>query len=334
MEEATEVNSTITAMDVAFHRMMESNPALLRVDKETQKVSVIDVVRWVTGLTGKLASQCVSRLPYKLSSNFDRIRINGSGAITPVADVSILKEMIWHLPGQVANDFKRQSAQLTDRDIDEIQTRHEHAPTKNQDFLKINTERHATSPLSDDERRCADKLNLERLLAHKQPSPVSATPLEFIRLDEDCEVLTWLEKRYALVPQASDGIALRMVMHHVAIGVPASELERLIKAVFDERARLLNLDREEARQKADYVKRYDEANLLHLQMANVERLADVDVSKAKRLADAEVEKAERLAILETKREDQKALRGEKRRRNEHDRKVELRADKTKAVKMS
>ena len=82
------------------------------------------------------------------------------------------------------------------------------------------------------------------------------TPLEFIRLEDSCEVVPWLEKRYAPVPQESDGTALRMVMHHLGIGVAASELERLIKAVFDERAQEKRLERAhqlaEERQKAEF----------------------------------------------------------------------------------
>jgi hypothetical protein len=204
-----------------------------------------------------------------------------------------------------------------------------------------------------------------------QPLPPSAkrvradTPLEFIRLEDSCEVVPWLEKRYALVPQESDGAALRMVMHHLAIGVAASELERLIKAVFDERARLLDREYEEkrltrahqlaeARQKTDSdiaaerakaesaaltlretrrtavvesrvdkVKRDDEMKLLRLQTADMKAKA----ANAERLADVEVEKAKRLAQLEKTREDERALRDEKRRKEEHDRKVELLASK-------
>ena len=147
-----------------------------------------------------------------------------------------------------------------------------------------------------------------------------------------------------------------MVMHHLAIGVSSSELERLIKAVFDERARLLDREYEEkrlvrahelaeARQKTDSdiaaerakaesaaltlretrrtavvesrvdkARRDDEMKLLRFQTADMKARA----THAERLADVEVEKARRLAQL---------VMDEKRRKEEHDRKVELLASK-------
>ena len=172
-------------MDVAFHRMMESNPALahctIRVDEDTKKGAVIDVVRWMTGLTGKLASQCAARLPLELTSKFDHIRINGKGKITPVADASTLVEIVWDLPGKAAKAFKRQSAHLVARYlgadrtlIDEIETRYERVPTENQEFLKANTERPDMGPLSDDERT--------RLIKRKRED------LELAELDDKLKV--------------------------------------------------------------------------------------------------------------------------------------------------
>ena len=43
----------------------------------------------------------------------DRLKLNGKGNETPVADAATLVEIAWHLPGKKAAQFKRNSADLT-----------------------------------------------------------------------------------------------------------------------------------------------------------------------------------------------------------------------------
>ncbi len=76
----------------------------------TQKASVIDVVRLVTGCALKNATQVWQRVSHGFLTKCEKLRVNGKGRETPVADAPTLVEIIWELPGRAAKEFRRQSA--------------------------------------------------------------------------------------------------------------------------------------------------------------------------------------------------------------------------------
>ena len=86
----------------------------IRVDATTKKGSVIDVIRMVNReVPSNQASMVFSRLATEypeLSSKFDRVRINGKGRLTPVADFQTLIRIIFELPGTTARQFRRRCA--------------------------------------------------------------------------------------------------------------------------------------------------------------------------------------------------------------------------------
>jgi len=94
--------------------LFEENPAIknvkIRVDKKTQKASVIDVIKLVTGQNNDAASTIFKRLSNDVRTNCSKLRINGKGRETPVADAPTLVSLIWELPGKAARAFRRQSA--------------------------------------------------------------------------------------------------------------------------------------------------------------------------------------------------------------------------------
>ncbi|CAN0242911.1 unnamed protein product [Phaeothamnion confervicola] len=109
--------------------------ATIRVDAETKKGSVIDVIRLVhPAYTSANASQTLTNFLQgvpDMINRIDKLRINGKGKLTPVADAATLVEIIWSLPGTAARDFRRKSAKQVCRllggDISlvtEIEARH------------------------------------------------------------------------------------------------------------------------------------------------------------------------------------------------------------------
>lgn len=105
----------------------------IRVDPATQRGSVIDVVRMVLGCTASAAYSYYTRLlgedmlqnevgthssnpsevgtaSSNLSQRCEKVRINGKGKLTPVADAKTLVEIVFLLPGKTAREFRRQSA--------------------------------------------------------------------------------------------------------------------------------------------------------------------------------------------------------------------------------
>uniref|UniRef100_A0A6C0BR29 Uncharacterized protein n=1 Tax=viral metagenome TaxID=1070528 RepID=A0A6C0BR29_9ZZZZ len=94
--------------------LLAENPGLkqakIRVDTKTQKASVIDVIKWVTGQTSSNSQNTFRRLGADLGAGCTQLRINGKGRLTPVADAPTLVEIIWELPGKAAKRFRRQSA--------------------------------------------------------------------------------------------------------------------------------------------------------------------------------------------------------------------------------
>ena len=88
--------------------------ATIRIDAETKKGSVIDVIRLVLPqMTSNHAGQALKNLVQAIpefEQSVDHLRINAKGRLTPVADAKTLVEIIWSLPGVAAREFRRKSA--------------------------------------------------------------------------------------------------------------------------------------------------------------------------------------------------------------------------------
>jgi len=88
--------------------------ATIRVDAETKKGSVIDVIRLIhPSYTSANASQTLTNILQGVPDIAVRcasIRINGKGRLSPVADARTLVEIILALPGTQACYFRRKSA--------------------------------------------------------------------------------------------------------------------------------------------------------------------------------------------------------------------------------
>jgi hypothetical protein len=90
--------------------------ASIRVDLDTKKGSVIDVIRLVNpNLTSSNAGNTLTKLSSDLGIQYTQLKINGKGKLTPVADARTLVEIVWALPGKAARDFGRSSAQTVCR---------------------------------------------------------------------------------------------------------------------------------------------------------------------------------------------------------------------------
>ena len=88
----------------------------IRVDKATQKISLMDTVRCV------LECESLNRHVFKkddraasIESRITRIKINAYGNKTPVTDLNTLVEVIWFLPGGDATAFRLKSAEKIGR---------------------------------------------------------------------------------------------------------------------------------------------------------------------------------------------------------------------------
>jgi hypothetical protein len=79
------------------HHLAQVN---IRIDKATDQVSVIDIIQMMTGLTPKRASEVIINLSKQIK--FPKVRINGKGRLTPVADGPTLIDIISMLPGKKA----------------------------------------------------------------------------------------------------------------------------------------------------------------------------------------------------------------------------------------
>jgi hypothetical protein len=84
--------------------------AKIRIDRDTQQASVIDVIKLISGRSTKRASEAIINLSDKLSESIDHLRIDGTGKLTPVCDAKTMVEIIWELPGKAAKAFRRQCA--------------------------------------------------------------------------------------------------------------------------------------------------------------------------------------------------------------------------------
>ncbi len=118
----------------------------IRVDRATQKGSIYDVISVVTKATSAYAVRILSRIQKQYPESMTKchkLRINGKGRETPVADAATLVEIAWLLPGKKAASFKRKGAETVCRMlggdltlVDEIQRRHTQvAGTAEEEFL-------------------------------------------------------------------------------------------------------------------------------------------------------------------------------------------------------
>ena len=117
----------------------------IRVDQATQKGSVYDVTRVMTGNDHRYCARIFSRIQKQypeLLTKCPPLRKNGKGKGTPVADAATLVEIAWLLPGKKAVSFRRKGAETVCRMlgdlslVEEVQRRHAQvAGTAEQEFL-------------------------------------------------------------------------------------------------------------------------------------------------------------------------------------------------------
>jgi very-short-patch-repair endonuclease len=84
---------------VLVDKLPEQNPlrsGKIRIDKTTEKASVIDIIRLMIGCTSGNANTTLSRLDSKNPelTNMQSIRINNVGRFTPVIDIGLIPELV------------------------------------------------------------------------------------------------------------------------------------------------------------------------------------------------------------------------------------------------
>ena len=140
--------------------LMNENPALsqikIRVDKESQKASVVDVVRMVTGQNAQNANQTLRRIDSEKFAKCELLKINKKGRATYCADAPTCIEIIWELPGKAARAFRRQSAHYICRILGgdltlatEIERRYQTVSPEAKQFLLQNV----ASAINDDKHK-------------------------------------------------------------------------------------------------------------------------------------------------------------------------------------
>ena len=119
----------------------------IRVDQATQKGSVYDVIHLVTQGDPRYSARVLARLnehhPDLHQVKWMKLKINGKGRETPVADAATLVETAWLCPGKAAVNFRRKGAETVCRMlggdltlVNEIQRRHAQvAGIAEQEFL-------------------------------------------------------------------------------------------------------------------------------------------------------------------------------------------------------
>eukprot|EP00953_Heterococcus_sp_UTEX-ZZ885_P022473 12434-Heterococcus_DN1.PRE.6 len=93
---------------------VSSITASIRIDTATKQGSVLDVINWINPTRDKsTASKAISALKQvdeQLVNRIHKLRINGKGKLTPVANARTLIEIVWLLPGTAAREFRHSSA--------------------------------------------------------------------------------------------------------------------------------------------------------------------------------------------------------------------------------
>lgn len=91
----------------------------IRVDKDSKTGSVMDTIRILLKCNSGAANTYLSRLfatAPELTTRCGRLKINGKGNLTPVADAKTLIEIVWLLPGNKAHAFRHQSSEKVQRE--------------------------------------------------------------------------------------------------------------------------------------------------------------------------------------------------------------------------
>ena len=108
----------MSLVDATLEEIKEMNPLManqrIRVDQKTQQVSVIDVIRMVTGCASADAGKTLTRLEGNLEQNaVTKLRINNKGRITPVCSIQTCKDVVaMHTAGaRIDRGKKRKIAQ-------------------------------------------------------------------------------------------------------------------------------------------------------------------------------------------------------------------------------
>jgi hypothetical protein len=158
-------------MDVSA--IIAGNPSLskakVRIDKETQKASLIDVVCLITGQDQQHASLTIRNIfKKKLCKNITQLRINGKGRKTPCADAPTCIEIIWDLPGKAARGFRRESAHLICRMLGgdltlvaDIERRYKGTREAEKEFFLTNTDQGPSLTQSEQHRVLLRKAELD-----------------------------------------------------------------------------------------------------------------------------------------------------------------------------
>jgi hypothetical protein len=97
------------ALQQVVDELFDDSNRKIRIDRSTNRASVLDVIVLITGAKSKDAGITLRRLG-DMATRCRLDRINGVGKETPLADARTLVEIIWALPGKAAKEFRRQSA--------------------------------------------------------------------------------------------------------------------------------------------------------------------------------------------------------------------------------
>jgi hypothetical protein len=83
----------------------------IRVDAETKMASVLDVIIAINNSSSREASVYFKRLDPEWATKCCRVKINGKGHETPVADAKTLIQIVWALGGKKAKAFRVQCSE-------------------------------------------------------------------------------------------------------------------------------------------------------------------------------------------------------------------------------
>jgi hypothetical protein len=150
---------SVATLDEVFDGQFQS----IRIDEETQKGSVIDVIMIIVDCDKQYASKILSRMENDLwteSPQLLKLRINGKGKPTPVADAKSLIAIVWALPGKKAREFRMQCANYICRIlggdpslVKEMEIRARNVSDEQKTFFMEGVERPDVEMLEQEERK-------------------------------------------------------------------------------------------------------------------------------------------------------------------------------------
>jgi hypothetical protein len=167
--------------------------ANIRVDRATQRGSVIDVIRMIgkdndRSTSSKALESLRSTCP-ELMSRIQQLRINGKGRLTPCADARTLVEIVWLLPGKAAREFRRTSAATVCRALGgdltlaaEIESRH--------NALQTSEEGRTTQRFLTNDEEMSEPTSKRVRTESSQELQLARTAAQ-----QDAEFEDWLEER-------------------------------------------------------------------------------------------------------------------------------------------